>query len=299
MSTGTKLGYYPGCTLKTKARNLERAALGALDALGLEYTELERWNCCGAVFSLADDDLIHHVAPVRNLIRAAEQGCGTVVTLCSQCYNVLARANQLVREDEAKRKTLNDFMSEEPDYAGEVEVTHLLPLLRDRVGWDALRAKVQRPLDGLKVAAFYGCTLIRPQSVAINGPAPEIFEEFLRALGAQPVPFTAAQECCGSYQSLAHPDAASERAAKVLRSVQASGADAMVLSCPLCEYNLGTRQGEVLQLLEGAGPVPSFYFTQLLALALGLQPELCHLELNGEAALNLLKERDYVAAAPA
>jgi len=299
MSTGTKLAYYPGCTLKTKARNLERAALGALDALGLEYRELDRWNCCGAVFSLADDDLIHHVAPVRNLIRAAEQGCDTVVTLCSQCYNVLARANQLVREDEAKRKTLNDFMNEEPDYAGEVEVTHLLPLLRDRLGWDGLRAAVKRPLDGLKVATFYGCTLIRPQSVAINGPSPEIFEEFLRALGAEPVPFSAAQECCGSYQSLAHPDAASERAAKVLRSVLASGADAIVLSCPLCEYNLGTRQGEILELIEGAAPVPSFYFTQLLAVALGLQPDLCHLELNGPAALNLLKEKEYIAAAPA
>ena len=125
MTTGTKLSYYPGCTLKTKARNLEEAALGALKALGIEYQELSRWNCCGAVFSLADDDLIHHVAPVRNLIRAMEQGSDTIVTLCSQCYNVLARANQLVRDDEEKRKTLNLFMNEEPDYNGEVDVQHL------------------------------------------------------------------------------------------------------------------------------------------------------------------------------
>ena len=167
------------------------------------------------------------------------------------------------------------------------------------MGWEALRAKVKRPLDGLKVATFYGCTLIRPESVAINDPSPEIFEEFLRALGAEPVPFTASQECCGSYQSLANPEAAGDRAAKVLRSVQASGADALVLSCPLCEYNLGTRQGEILQQIEDAAPIPSFYFTQLLAVALGLEPELLHLELNGEAALKLLKAKEYIAAAPA
>ena len=78
-----KLGYYPGCTLKTKAANLERSAMAAFDALGVPYTELDRWNCCGAVYSLADDDLIHHVAAVRNLVRAADQGADTVVSICS------------------------------------------------------------------------------------------------------------------------------------------------------------------------------------------------------------------------
>jgi len=297
MTTAKKLSYYPGCTLKTKARNLEDAALGALRELGVEYAELERWNCCGAVFSLADDDLIHHVAPVRNLIRAAEQGSDAIVTLCSQCYNVLARANKLVRDDEEKRKTLNMFMDEEPDYNGEVEVWHLLPWLRDNVGWDALREKVKKPLDGLKVATFYGCTLIRPDEISIKtGPSPGVFEDFLRALGAEPVPFAASEECCGSYQSLANPDAENERAAKVLRAANVSGAEALALSCPLCEYNLGGRQPTVLEHAEGVEAVPTFYFSQLLALALGLEPELCRLELNGDAALTLLKEKDFIAA---
>jgi heterodisulfide reductase subunit B len=234
---------------------------------------------------------------VRNLIRAAEQGSDTVVTLCSQCYNVLARANQLVREDEEKRKTLNMFMDEEPDYNGEVEVVHLLPYLRDTLGWDALRAKVKKPLGGLKVATFYGCTLIRPDSVTIkNGPNPEVFEDFLRALGAEPVPFTAAEECCGSYQSLANPEAENERAAKVLRSATQAGAEALVLSCPLCEYNLGGRQPVVLEHAEGVEPIPTFYFSQIMALAMGLETEIWHPELNGDAALELLKEKEFIAA---
>lgn len=140
-----KITYYPGCTLKTKGKNLEDAAMAAMSALGLDLEELPRWNCCGAVHSLADDDLIHHVAPVRDLIRVMEQESRKVVTLCSMCYNTLARANLLMREDEEKRKTINDFMDEEMDYHGEVEVVHLLSLLRDEIGWDNLGQKIKVP----------------------------------------------------------------------------------------------------------------------------------------------------------
>jgi heterodisulfide reductase subunit B len=292
-----KIAYYPGCTMKTKAASLELAAVEALKVLGVEFTELERWNCCGAVFSLAEDDLIHQMAPVRNLIRAQQEGCDTVVTICSQCYNTLARANLLVREDEEKRDTINRFMDEEPDYDGGIEVVHYLTLLRDQVGWDALKEKVVRPLDGFKVAPFYGCTLLRPDEVSIDPLHEGVLEDFLRALGAEPVPFKAATECCGSYQMLAHPEEGMQRAAKVIESVNEAGAEALVLSCPLCEYNLGSRQGEVVAMGEELEPVPTLYFTQLLAIALGLEPDLYRLDLAGRAARDLLTEKNFVAAA--
>ena len=128
-----KISYYPGCTLKTKAKNLDKAAVASLEALGVEVEEIDKWNCCGAVYSLTADDLIHMVGPVRNLIRAKEQGVDKLVTLCSMCYNTLARANKLMREDEVKRDTINRFMDEEIDYFGEVEVVHYLQLLQDEM----------------------------------------------------------------------------------------------------------------------------------------------------------------------
>lgn len=294
-----KLAYYPGCTLKTKAANLEKAALAALDVLGLEYHELERWNCCGAVYSLADDDLIHHVAAVRDLIRVQQAGCDTVVTLCSQCYNTIARANLLMRSDDEKRDTINRFMDEEPDYDGSVEVRHFLQLLRDEVGWEALRAKVTRPLDGLKVAPFYGCTLVRPDEVSIDPVGEGLLEAFLRALGAEPVRFSAATECCGAYQMLAHPEAGIERAGKVIAAANRAEADAIVLSCPLCEYNLGTRQPDVVAADEGLESVPTLYISQLLALALGLEVEVLRLERNAQAAVDLLTDRNFITPATA
>jgi heterodisulfide reductase subunit B len=123
-----------------------------------------------------------------------------------------------------------------------------------------------------------------------------LFEDVLRALGATPVPFAAAQECCGAYQGLVHPIEGARRAATVLEAAQSAGAEALVLSCPLCDYNLGTRQPEVRAQYPSVEPIPSFYFTQLLAVALGLEPAVCHFELNGEGALKLLEAKEYVAA---
>jgi heterodisulfide reductase subunit B len=289
-----KVSYYPGCTLKTKAKNLEDAAVASMAALGVDFEELPRWNCCGAVHSLADDDLIHQVAPIRDLIRAMERGSDQVVTLCSMCYNTLARANLLMRNDEVKRKTINDFMNEEKDYQGEVDVVHFLTFLRDQVGWGKIRAKVKVPLTGLKVATYYGCTLVRPRNVSIDPPGGDkILPEFLEVLGATPVDFAASTLCCGSYQILANPEAAMDVSAMILEGALKAGAEALVLSCPLCDYNLGKKQVDVLAKGKVSGQVPVFYFTQLLALALGLDQDACRFDLNEKIGAQLLKSKNY------
>jgi len=291
-----KISYYPGCTLKTKARNLEDSALASLDALGVEYEELPRWNCCGAVYSLADDDLIHLVAPVRDLIRVQERGHDTVLTLCSMCYNTLARANLLMKEDEEKRNTINAFMDEEPDYEGNVRVVHFLDYLRDDVGWDKVKSALKKPLAGLKVAPYYGCTLLRPKEVALDRPdRPSVFHEFLAALGADAVDFPLATECCGAYQVLGNPDAALELSHGIISAAVQHGAEAMALTCPLCDFNLNHRQKKMLAKYEGSQELPVYYFTQLLAVALGLPVEANHFELNPTGALDLLKSKQFVA----
>ncbi len=246
-----KISYYPGCTLKTKAKNLESSALACLDALGVEYEELPRWNCCGAVYSLSDDDLIHLIAPVRDLIRVQEQGFDTVLTLCSMCYNTLARANELMKNDEVKRGTINDFMDEEPDYKGEIKVVHFLDFIRDEIGWDKLKASVKNSLNGMKLAPYYGCTLLRPGDVSIDkSNSPVVFEECMEALGAEIVKFPKAIECCGSYQVLGNPEAALKVSNDIITDATAHGAEAMALTCPLCDYNLGHRQEEMLKSMK-------------------------------------------------
>ncbi len=280
-----KIIYYPGCTLKTKAKNLGDTAVDSMALLGIELEELSRWNCCGAVHSLTDDDLIHQVAPVRILVRAMEQGGNKLVTLCSMCYNTLARANIIMRSDEEKRDTINNFMDDEEDYNGEVEVIHLLSYIKKEVGWKNLKEKIKVPLKGISIAPYYGCTLQRPREVGIEEPGSfKLMTELLETMGAAVKQIREADLCCGSYQILANPEAAGSASAKIIQGAKKAGADALSMSCPLCEYNLGKKQGGL----------PTFYFTQLLALALGVDEKDCHFELNHESSLELLRKKGII-----
>jgi heterodisulfide reductase subunit B len=200
-----------------------------------------------------------------------------------------------MKDNAEKRDTLNSFMNEEIDYSGEVKVVHLLEVLRDEVGWEALSQKVKLPLRGLKAAPYYGCTLLRPREIAIdNVENPAILRDFLEALGAGPVDFPESTRCCGSYQVVSSPDDIAEYVRPILNSALSHGAEALVLTCPLCDYNLDRGQKELIKKGSRFKEMPLFYFTQLLALALGLSPQVCRFELNHGNPESLLREKNLL-----
>jgi heterodisulfide reductase subunit B len=285
------LSYYPGCTLKTKALGFETSTIAAMKALDINLIEIDRWNCCGTVYSLADDDLVHYLAPVRNLIRVKQQGFNKVVTLCSFCYNTLKRANLLMQHHLEKRKTLNDFLEEGTGYNGEVEVVHLLEVLKNDVGWENISRQLKIPLQGLKIAAYYGCALLRPREVAIDRvEKPTVLQELVETLGAVSVDFPFSTECCSSFQIVGNPESAIRQATEIMNSALRRGAEALVVTCPLCDFNLRKVQSE-LELVSDSRKVPIFYFSQLLALAMGIDLDKCHFELNSGDPLTLLKSK--------
>lgn len=278
----TKISYYPGCTLKNNARNFEDSALCALERLGYEVRELERWNCCGTVFSLATDDLMHHLAPVRNLIRTKEAGSDAVLTLCAMCYNTLKRSNERVKGDADSLEKINDFMDREKvKYAGDVRVLHLLEILRDEVTFPGLAGKVVRKPNGLRVANYYGCLLVRPKGIGLDDlENPVVLENLMTALGIESVEFPYRTECCGAYQTVDEPRAVAERTHRILTSARRQGADLLTVSCPLCAFNLDHRQKETARLYSDFTPLPVVYFTQLLALGLGCPEEAMRFDLH-------------------
>jgi len=291
-----KIPYYPGCTLKTKAKDLEDSAIAAAKVLDIEMEELPRWNCCGTVYSLASDDLIHQVGSIRNLVRVKEQGANQVVTLCSMCYNTLKRANEFFLADEEKRDRINRYMDEEIDYTGDVAVVHLLEILRDEVGMEKIKAAVKKPLTGLKVSPYYGCMLLRPASIGIdNTERPTVMEELLRALGAKVIDDPYKTECCGAYQTVNRKDVVVTCVHSILTSAQRNGAEVIALSCPLCDFNLDNRQKDILQTYKGFHPMPALYFTQLMAIAFGLDESVCRFELSYNDPRPLLKSKGLIA----
>lgn len=285
-----KIPYYPGCTLRTKAKALDDSARASARALGLELVELPTWTCCGAAFPLVMDEVMTLVAPARNLVLARKEG-DELVTLCSFCYNALKRTNKIVKEDEEKRDKLNHFIEEE--YKGEVKVLHLLEVLKDRVSFTSLKNRGKSL--GLKVAPYYGCLLLRPpEEMEFDDPEdPSLFEGFLEALGCEPVSFPYRTECCGSYLTVS-PEASSvviRRSYSILSSALRGGAEAVAVTCPLCHFNLDQKQEEVAAEYREFTKIPILYFTQLLGISLGIDRRLLHLDQHFVDPRPLLKEK--------
>jgi heterodisulfide reductase subunit B len=149
-----KVSYFPGCTLNTTGKGFDIAVRASTAAVGLELVELFDWNCCGATYPLIVDNMLELAAPAHVLVAARNQG-STLTTACTTCYNVLRRTNIFIRDHEEERERIEAFIDAE--YSGEVQVKDILHLLRDDVGFDAVQEKVQRPLENLNVASYYGC----------------------------------------------------------------------------------------------------------------------------------------------
>ena len=260
-----KYSYYPGCTLKNKAQDLDAYARASAIALGFELEEIEEWQCCGGVYPLGTDEIASKLSSVRTLNAAKEKG-QDLVTLCSACHHVVKRVNDDMRNVEDIRTRANNYMQLEEPYAGETEVLHFLEVLRDRVGFDKLKEKVVNPLKGKKIGAYYGCLLLRPGKVLgfDNPENPTIIEDFIRAIGATPVVYPYRNECCGGYISLKEKDMAKNMCDKIVDSASGFGAEMLITACPLCMYNLNKSAEEKL---------PVVYFTELLAEALGVKEE--------------------------
>ena len=291
-----KISYYPGCTLKSNAKNFEESTLCSLKSLGVEVEELPRWNCCGTVFSLATDDLIHHVAPIRNLIRVKETNSNQVMTLCAMCYNTLKRANERVKSDPDSLDIINKFMyREEIDYQGDVKVYHLLELLRDEIKFENISQKVVKPLKKLKIANYYGCLLVRPKEIGLDDVEnPTILEKLTRALGGQVIDFPYKTECCAAYKTVDDPEIVAERTFHILTSAQSLGAEVVAVSCPLCAFNLDQRQKETAQKYPEFKYIPILYFTQLMGLALGCPIKNLRFDLHYIDPKPMLKEKGLI-----
>ena len=256
-----KYSYYPGCTLRNKAKDLDRYARECAEVLGFSLEELESWQCCGGVYPLGNDEIATKLSSVRALNDAKEKE-QDLVAVCSACYHVLKRVNDDMKNNADMQLRANNYMQLDAPYMGQTKVLHYLEVIRDVVGFEELKKKVVKPLSGRKIGAYYGCLLLRPSGVmAFDDPeSPKIMEDFIRALGAEPVVYPYRNECCGGYISLKDKALSQGMCDRISESAKGFGADCLVTACPLCKYNLNK-----------SGQLPVVYFTELLAEALGIK----------------------------
>ncbi len=256
-----KFSYFPGCTLKTKAKQLDIYARKCAEALGATLEEIENWQCCGGVFTTAKDEVATKLSSVR-LLKEAKEKNQALVTVCSACHNVVKQTNHAMQNDEEFASKVNRYLAD-GEYDGSTQVIHYLELLRDVIGYDKVKECVKNSLEGKKVAAYYGCLLLRPNSVMrMDDPEnPSIIEDLIKAIGGEPVIYGYRNECCGGYVRMESPELADKKSLTVSESAKRAGAEVIVTACPLCKYNLEKSGSEI----------PVVYITELLAEALGVK----------------------------
>jgi heterodisulfide reductase subunit B len=271
--------YFPGCSLEATARSYGVSTKAVCKALDIELEELEDWNCCGATAFYSIDELLALSLAGRNLA-LAEKGRDLVVS-CSGCYITLEKANATLRDYPALKAQVDEVLAEaDLEYQGGVKVRHLLEVLINDVGLEAIKANVKKELRGLRVAPYYGCQIVRPSSGFDHPEFPQSLDRLIEGLGADVTSFPLKSRCCGGPLVVPQEKLALDLIHKLLKSADANGAQCLVTVCPLCQMNLDLYQSKVNSKYKTNYELPILFFTQLVGVAYGLDAKDLGLEMN-------------------
>lgn len=272
---------YWGCSLEGTGANFLLSLKPACEALGMEFEEIEDWNCCGASVSYAGaGDLAIKVLNARNLALAEAKANYDIVAPCSSCYIQMIKVNHEIKEDPAVLKQVNACLAEGGlNYKGGIKVRHIQDVLYNDVGVDKIRERVTKPLNGLKVAGYVGCQSVRPYGEYDSTVKPVVQDRLLEALGAEAVPFPKKMLCCGSGIFLPEMDYCLDLVKTILEDALNHGAKMVSTVCPMCAMNLEMYQDRINKKYGTRLDVPIVYLTQLMAAAFGM-------DLKKDAALN-------------
>ena len=285
--------YYPGCSLHASAKEYDESTRGLFKALKIGLHEVPDWLCCGATPAHNVDELLSLSLCAKNF-SLADAVSGDLAVACAACFSRLKTTQHRLKENDIKRKQVEHAI--DAPVSLDKRVKHLLDILAKDFGLDRLKGAVHKPLDGLKVACYYGCLLTRPPDVPDLDccEAPTIMERVIAAAGAETVAWSHRLECCGANFTLSRPGVVLKLSGDILASAKRAGADCIMVACPLCHGNLDIRQAEIEGETGERYDLPVFYMTQLLALAVGVAPGKLGLGSMIVNPLPLLKSKDLI-----
>jgi heterodisulfide reductase subunit B len=274
-----RYSYYPGCSLERNASSYHVSAMEVAKPFGVEFAEIDDWNCCGATEYIALNKMAAYALVARNLTIAKSQpgNSHTLVAPCSACFLNLSKAEQYLCEDEKLRTKINVALAEGGMHynAGGLSVRHLLDIFVNDVGLDAIAEKVVKPLKGLRIAPYYGCLIVRPgfQGVFDDHEQPVALDKLMKVLGANVVDFPLKANCCGGHMTQISEPVAMDLLNRLLKNAADYEADILVTLCPMCQLNLDAYQGDVNRYFKTKYHIPVLYFTQVMGLAMGMSAQ--------------------------
>jgi len=270
-----KYGYYPGCSMEKNARAYHDSTMAVAKPLGIEFVEVEDWNCCGATEYMSIEKVPAYALISRNLALAANQnGSTNLVAPCSACYLNLKKTDHYLAENPKLKKKVDSALdagglSYQP---GSLNVQHLLETIAVDIGYQAVEEQVKRPLYNLRVAPYYGCLVPRPASMErFDDPEhPTSMDRVLQSLGATVIDYPLKAQCCGGHMTQISEDTALELLRRLLKNAADYEADLIATLCPMCQLNLDAYQDAVNAHFGTDYQIPVVYFTQLMGLAFGI-----------------------------
>jgi heterodisulfide reductase subunit B len=258
-----KVSYYPGCSLHGTAKEYDQSVRAVSRALGIELKEVDDWSCCGATSAHSTNFKLSIALPARNLV-AAEKDALDVMVPCAACFNRFKTAEHHLKADKQLKGEVEEIIGGK--YHGGIAIRNPLDIIFKDIGLDALEGKIIKPLKGLKPVSYYGCLLLRPPEICEfdDYENPVILDKILGVLGADARPWSYKTDCCGGSLTISRTDIVAKMVNKIMTMAREAGANCVVTACPVCMANLDMRASDNVRL-------PVFYFTELIALALGLQ----------------------------
>ncbi len=285
--------YYPGCSLHASANEYDLSTRALFDALNIGLQEIPDWFCCGATPAHNVDELLSLSLCAKNM-DMAEKVAPEMAVACASCFSRMKFTRHILSGNETKRRQVEKAIDAPVTLSGNVK--HILDILARDFGLKQLATAVKKPLQGLKVACYYGCLLTRPPEVPNldDCEAPTIMEDLLHTAGAETVQWTHRMECCGANFTLSRPAVVIQLTNAILESARAAGADCIMVGCPLCHGNLDIRQEEIEDKHHTSYRLPVLYITQLLGLAAGLPAEKLGLDSQMVDPRPLLKSKGLI-----
>lgn len=288
-----KIAYYPGCSAKGSSADYEKSTQAVAVMLGVKLEEIPGWNCCGSTPAHAVDTELSAALCVRNLDLAAQAGANQVATPCPSCLSNLRHAAKRMENPEFRAR-VTELLDCEPAKSFP-EATSVMQAMASAAGMDGIAARVRKNFKGIKLAPYYGCLMSRPAEIMNFGDPenPTMMEEMLAACGADVLDFPLKTDCCGASFGIPERAMTARNSGKILALATQMQADAIVVACPLCQMNLDLRQLQAMKEINTVIRMPVLYFTQILGLAFGLEPDHLGLEklrIPADALLHKLAE---------
>jgi heterodisulfide reductase subunit B len=266
-----EIAYYPGCSVEGTAKEFDESVREICKALGVSLREIPDWNCCGSTPAHIYDPLLSAALSGRNLAIAESMGFDKVMTPCPGCLKALKGALEVFHAPSKKEDFLNILGM---PFKGQIRAISIVQFLIEDVGLAEIERNVVFPLDGVTVVPYYGCILTRPPGFAqFDDPEQPIsMDRLLESIGATVPHFPFKTECCGATYGVLRKDIVGRLTGRILEMARDLGADAIAVACPLCQQNLDLRQGQVERYRKDSFQIPVVYITQMIGLALGIEP---------------------------